>query len=293
MASTGLVLSFVLITLLHQAPAEGWRITWRSPEGCSSPDVHTRAVETRLGRSVFREPANRFVEGVVSRVEPGWLVKLVVTDASGAPLGQREVTSSDAACPSIDGRIALVLSLLIDPSSRLGGSIVATPAPTPLLPKPTGIAPNALPDQDRVRLDLFSDDPTVRLVELRAGRVENSNWKGTIDLCRVPCGAFVLRTARLLVTGPDVLPAEFSLSRSVGSTAMVSVKASSLSRQVWSIISLSFALTFGALSAVGFALSSNSSTGVALSATSGIAGLALGVVAGLGLSQGPTVVTVQ
>lgn len=283
------MLSFVVVTLLHQAPAEGWRITWRAPEGCSAAEVHTRAVETRLGRPVFREPATRFVEGVVSRTESGWIVKLVVTDASGSPLGQREVTSADAACPSIDGRVALVLSLLIDPSSRLGGSIVATPAPTPLLPKPTGVAPDALPDQDRVRLQLESDEPALRIVELRTG----TSWKGTIEVCGVPCGALVLRTATLLVTGPDVLPAEFGLSQSRRATANVSVKASSLSRRVWSIISITFAATLVGLSAVGFALSSNSSTGVALSATSGIVGLALGVLGGVGLSQGPTLVTVQ
>lgn len=263
-------------------------MTWRAPEGCSATEVHTRAVETRLGRPVFVEPASRFVEGVVSRNESGWLVKLVVTDASGSPLGQREVTSADSACPSIDGRVALVLSLLIDPSARLGGSIVATPAPTPLLPKPIGVAPDALPDQERVRLEVESDDPAVRVVELRTG----ANWKGTVDVCGVPCGALVLRTARLLITGPDVLPAEFGLAPS-RSPANVTVKASSLSRQVWSIISLTFAATLVGLSVVGFALSSNSSTGVALSATSGIAGLALGVLGGVGLSQGPTLVTVQ
>lgn len=283
------MLTAVLITLLHQAPAEGWRITWRAPEGCSAAEVHTRAVETRLGRPVFAEPASRFVQGVVSRAETGWLVKLVVTDASGSPLGQREVTSADSACPSIDGRVALVLSLLIDPSSRLGGSIVATPAPTPLLPKPTGVAPDALPDQDRVRLQLESDDPAVRVVELRTG----ASWKGTLEVCGVPCGALVLRTARLLITGPDVLPAEFGLSQSRRPTVNVSVKTASLSRQVWSIISLTFAATLVGLSVVGFALSSNSSTGVALSASSGLVGLALGIVGGVGLSQGPTVATVE
>lgn len=282
------MLAFVVVTLLHQAPAEGWRITWRAPEGCSAAEVHTRAVEVRLGRPVFVEPASRFVEGVVSRTESGWLVKLVVTDASGSPLGQREVTSADSACSSVDGRVALVLSLLIDPSSRLGGSIVATPAPTPLLPKPTGVAPDALPDQDRVRLEVESNDPSIRVVELRTG----ASWKGTIDVCGVPCGALVLRTARLLVTGPDVLPAEFGLGPS-SATANITVKASSLSRQVWSIISLTFAATLVGLSVVGFALSSNSSTGVALSATSGITGLALGILGGVGLSQGPTLVTVQ
>lgn len=283
------MLAIVVATLLHQAPAEGWRITWRAPEGCSAAEVHSRAVETRLGRPVFREPAIRFVEGSVARGETGWVVKLVVTDASGSPLGQREVTSTESACVSIDGRVALVLSLLIDPSSRLGGSIVATPAPTPLLPEPTGIAPEALVDQDRVRLEVVSDEPAVRVVELRAG----ASWKGTIDVCGVPCGALVLRTAQLSITGPDVLPAEFGLSRSLSPTARVSVKASSLSRQIWSIVSITFAATLVGLSAVGFALSSNSSTGVALSATSGVIGIALGILGGVGLSQGPTVVHVS
>lgn len=283
------MLAIVVATLLHQAPVEGWRITWRAPEGCSAAEVHSRAVETRLGRPVFREPATRFVEGLVTRGDVGWVVKLVVTDASGSPLGQREVMSAEAACPSIDGRVALVLSLLIDPSSRLGGSIVATPAPTPLLPKATGIAPEVLVDQDRVRLEVTSDEPAIRVVELRTG----SNWKGTIDVCGVPCGAMVLRTARLLISGPDVLPAEFGLSRSFSPTARVSVKASSLSRQIWSIVSITFAATLVGLSAVGFALSSNSSTGVALSATSGVIGIALGILGGVGLSQGPTMVTVE
>ena len=77
-------------------------------------------------------------------------------------------------------------------------------------------------------------------------------------------------------------------------SAVVSVKASSLSRQVWSVLGLTFGITLTTLGVVGLAVSSNGSSALpALSATGALVGLALSVLSGVGLSQGPTLVTVR
>ena len=272
-------------------------MTWRAPETCTSPDQLRRSVETRVGQAVFREPADRFIEGDLSAQNGGWLARLVVTDAKGTPLGQREVVTTEPACPSLDARLTLVLSLLIDPSGGLRARpMQTTPAPTPRLPAVPNEAPRALSPEDLVRLSLESNDDHVRVAEERSGRASGAHpsWTGTIDVCGVPCGAPVPRGAKLFVTGPDVLPATFTLAGARGDSATVSVKASSLSRQVWSVLGLTFGITLAATGVIVLAVSSSGSTSLpAISATGALIGVALSILSGVGLSQGPTVVTVR
>lgn len=288
--------SLVAVSLLSQSP-EAWRLTWRAADTCTSADQLRAAIERRVGQAVFREPADRFIEGDVTAQNGGWLARVVVTDANGTPLGQREVVTTEPACPSLDARLTLVLSLLIDPSGSLRARpMVTTPAPTPRLPAAPLEAPRALSPEDLVRLSVESDDRDARLVEERSGLTSGArqSWTGTIDVCGVPCGASVPRGAKLIITGPDVLPAAFTLAGVRGDSAVISVKASSLSRQVWSVIGLTFGVTLAALGVVGLAVSSSGSSALpALSATGALLGVALSILSGVGLSQGPTVVTVR
>ena len=296
MARSGPVWSLLTASLLSQSP-EAWRLTWRAAETCTAADQLVRSVEARVGKAVFREPADRFIEGDVTAQNGGWLARLVVTDAKGTPLGQREVVTSEPGCPSLDARLTLVLSLLIDPAGSLRARpMVTTPAPTPRLPAAPLEAPRALSPEDLVRLRLESDDAHARLFEERSGRASGSqqSWTGTIDVCGVPCGATVPRGAKLIIGGPDVLPATFTLTGIRTDSAVVSVKASSLSRQVWSVLGLTFGVTLTTLGVVGLAVSSSGASALpALSATGALLGLALSVLSGVGLSQGPTVVTVR
>ncbi len=290
------VWSLIAVSLLSQSP-EAWRMTWRAPQPCTPAEQLGRAVEARVGQAVFREPADRFIEGDVTAQNGGWLARLVVTDAKGAPLGQREVVTTEPGCASLDARLTLVLSLLIDPSGSLRARpMQTTPAPTPRLPAAPSEAPRALTPEDLVRLGLESNDDHVRIVEERSGRASGARqpWTGTIDVCGVPCGAPVPRGAKLFVTGPDVLPATFTLSGARGDSATVSVKASSLSRQVWSVLGLTFGVTLGTVGLIGLAVSSSGNPSLtALSVTGSLIGAALSILSGVGLSQGPTVVTVR
>lgn len=288
--------SLLTVSLLSQSP-EAWRLTWRAPETCTSVDQLVRSVEARVGQPVFREPADHFIEGDVTAQNGGWLARLVVTDAKGTPLGQREVVTTEPGCPTLDARLTLVLSLLIDPAGSLRARpMVTTPAPTPRLPAAPLETPRALSPEDLVRLTLESDDRDVHLFEERTGRASGTqqSWTGTIDVCGVPCGASVPRGAKLIIGGPDVLPATFTLAGIRTTSAVVSVKASSLARQVWSVLGLTFGVALTALGVAGLAVSSSGASALqAVSATGALLGVALSVLSGVGLSQGPTVVTVR
>jgi len=288
--------TLVAVSLLSQSP-EAWRLSWRAPEACTSAHQLRRAVEGRVGQPIFREPADHFIEGDVTVQNVGWLARVVVTDAKGTPLGQREVVTTEPGCASLDARLTLVLSLLIDPAGSLRARpMETTPAPTPRLPALPLEAPRALSPEDAVRLTLESDDRDARVIEERSGLTSGTrqSWTGTVDVCGVPCGASVPRGAKLIITGPDVLPATFTLAGLRGAAAVVSVKASSLSRQVWSVVGLTFGVTLAALGVVGLAVSSSGSSGLpALSVTGALIGVALSILSGAGLSQGPTLVTVR
>ena len=177
----------VAVSLLSQSP-EAWRLAWRAPDTCTPADQLRRAVEARVGQAVFHEPADRFIEGDVTAQNGGWLARLVVTDAKGTPLGQREVVSTEPGCPTLDARLTLVLSLLIDPAGSLRARpMVTTPAPTPRLPTAPLEAPRALSPEDLVRLTLESDDRGAHLFEERSGRASGAqqSWTGTIDVCEI------------------------------------------------------------------------------------------------------------
>lgn len=131
------------------APGDSFSLGWvRTPgaESCLGPRALAALVERRLGRAVFTSAARADV-AIEGRVEPlsgssGYRVVIRLLDATGSPLGQRELTTAGARCDDIDEPVSLVVALLIDPNASLAplSSGPAGSAPSPSLP-PTASAP--------------------------------------------------------------------------------------------------------------------------------------------------------
>ncbi|OJH39489.1 hypothetical protein [Cystobacter ferrugineus] len=144
-----------LFLLLASAPVlagpgseSRWGLRWSAPPGCIQAGPLARAVEARLGRTVFGPEPEFLVDGVLERGRPsGWKARLSLVDARGNVLGGREVSTAEEACSAIDPRLLLVIALMIDPSAALSGpapELPPSPAPPELPaaeqppPEPTG-----------------------------------------------------------------------------------------------------------------------------------------------------------
>src|SRR5438093_3953281 len=111
-----LLLSLSASTLAPAAPR--WGLSWRAPGACIGPAELSQAVEDRLGHSVFGSNPDFRIDGVAKEYDspPRWRAKVTVVDSSGSISGSRDVTSDDANCRSLDARLALVVSLMVDPN---------------------------------------------------------------------------------------------------------------------------------------------------------------------------------
>jgi hypothetical protein len=101
-------------------------------ESCVATQPLARAVEQRLGRSVFvsASEAELSVEGRVEK-KKSWRAHVEVRDAQGKLLGKRDLESTAASCDSLTAPLALVLAVMIDPDAALGGGTKADPTPPP------------------------------------------------------------------------------------------------------------------------------------------------------------------
>ncbi|MGE0786901.1 MAG: hypothetical protein AB7S26_14610 [Sandaracinaceae bacterium] len=103
--------------------AEGARtssLSWvRLPgaEACVGSAELARAVEERLGRSVFVSAAEGAlaVEGRVERVDATWRATIHITDAEGQALGERVLDSDAESCERLGATAATAIALMIDP----------------------------------------------------------------------------------------------------------------------------------------------------------------------------------
>jgi hypothetical protein len=112
-------------------------------EACIDMRSLAEAVERRLGRPAF-VPPTRGDLAIEARIAPvqgadGWRATILVVDAKGHSLGQRELQSDRPDCRSIDEELELVMALLIDPSAALAPPVA--PAPPALLTMPVTLAP--------------------------------------------------------------------------------------------------------------------------------------------------------
>jgi hypothetical protein len=140
----GLALAVVVLgtaTTAHAETARTSSLSWvRLPgaESCVPTQILARAVEQRLGRSVFVSAAAADVS-VEGRIEPskskkGFHAIITLRDAKGAVLGTRELARPDPSCDPMTEPLALVIAVMIDPDAALTRS-PATPSPT-AVPEP-------------------------------------------------------------------------------------------------------------------------------------------------------------
>ncbi|MCY1083480.1 hypothetical protein [Archangium lansingense] len=126
-----------VVLLLASGPAlagpgseSRWGLRWNAGPGCIQAAPLARAVEERLGRTVFGPEPEYLVDGVLERGGPsGWKARLSLVDVRGNVLGSREVSTREEACSAIEPRLLLVMALMIDPTAALSGPASTSPAP--------------------------------------------------------------------------------------------------------------------------------------------------------------------
>lgn len=97
-------------------------------EECVATQQLARAVEDRLGRTVFVSAAEADVS-VEGHVEPqpkgGWRAVITLRDGKGTLLGTRELATEKPSCDALREQLALVIAVMIDPDAS------SRPKPTP------------------------------------------------------------------------------------------------------------------------------------------------------------------
>jgi hypothetical protein len=102
-------------------------------ESCVATQPLARAVEQRLGRSVFVSAAEAelSVEGRIEKKKTGWHAHVEVRDPNGKLLGKRDLDSSAPSCDTLTSPLSLALAVMIDPDAALGGGAKPDPKPPP------------------------------------------------------------------------------------------------------------------------------------------------------------------
>jgi len=144
-ALPGVSLAIVLAATLAKASAPERafaRLELNSTEAttsCIEKRALERAVERRLRRKVFREPAGLVFDVRLARSEKGWTAELVLFDATRRELGRRALDTTARDCSALDASLALVVALLVDSPPEPPPPIETSPAAppvTPPVPKP-------------------------------------------------------------------------------------------------------------------------------------------------------------
>jgi hypothetical protein len=127
------------------APAPAARtssLAWVRSEGadaCIGNKELAEAVERILGRRVFvsASAADVVVEGHVDRAAGGWKATVSISDEHGTLLGTRELETAAGDCRAMDGPVAFVIAVMIDPDA-------AARPPAPIELPPVQPAPSPL-----------------------------------------------------------------------------------------------------------------------------------------------------
>lgn len=103
---------------------------------CIAPAALTRAVEQRLGRSVFvpAQQADLHARVRAQRAAHGFRIDVELFDRAGQSLGRRHLGTRARHCSALDDSLALVLSLAADVA--VSAESDAAPAAAPELPAP-------------------------------------------------------------------------------------------------------------------------------------------------------------
>jgi len=137
----------------HATESKTSSLSWlRMPgaDSCVATQPFARAVEERLGRSVFvsAAQADLSVEGRIEkrRGGPGWHAVITVRDAKGVTLGTRELERPDGSCEAMTEPLALIVAVMIDPDAAMRPKTSPTPSAEPerdASPPSTDAAPPA------------------------------------------------------------------------------------------------------------------------------------------------------
>jgi len=118
-----------------------YALSWSRGEGarqCISSHALAKAVEARLGRSVFVSPADAeyMLEARIEGTPSQWSATISLQDREGRRVGQRDLTSTERDCRALDQSLSLMLALAIDPNATLAAANppVAPPTSVPTAP---------------------------------------------------------------------------------------------------------------------------------------------------------------
>jgi len=116
-----------------------------------------KAIERRLRRKVFHEPAELLVDVRLTRVATGWSAELVLFDDERRELGRRALDTAAPDCSALDASLALVVALLVD-SPPTPPPPAEPPAESPVVaPSPPSPAPPPPPPPRPTRIELPKD----------------------------------------------------------------------------------------------------------------------------------------
>ncbi len=159
----GILAACLVFVPLHAASAQRTSsLSWVRLEGaerCLGAQALAQRVEARVGRPVFvsASQADLSLEGHVQREGDTMVARVVVSDRSGAVLGERVLRVPGADCAALEASLVLVIAIGIDPEATL---------PEPRSPElsseaRTMLAQLELPKlSDEAVLELAVPDPT-------------------------------------------------------------------------------------------------------------------------------------
>jgi len=221
----------LLGVLAADAPAEParWGLRWSAPAECRQAADVARAVEDRLKHPSFGPQPRFLIDGVVERAGGQWRARLTLVDQTGSVLGDREVTSAEEACGSIDARVTLVVALLIDPSAALRAPEQPKQAEAPPLPPPPPQPASGLfPDRKSTRVSLTADREGLKLFRVALFGSQGSATVAASELaCEQPCGVLLPSGDEYYVAG-DGMPTSRTFTLPAVPSSTVRVRAGSV-----------------------------------------------------------------
>lgn len=264
-----LALPILLVATSSLAADARWGLKWKAPDACIGAADLAQVVERRLGQAIFGADPQYRVEGtMVEGTSPRWKARITLVSSAGEVLGTRELTGDDADCRALDGRIALAMSLTIEPQLQ------RRPKPTSAAPMLAAESPRV--PKDAVLLHLDTESRDVRL--LRFGGTSYGTAYGPkgsstvtitnfIDECRAPCDEVIERADdRFFIGGSNVtMTSEIILAdhRQKDGSADFKVKAGNASGHFLGLFSFMGGLTTAVLgvtfAAIGAASAGRSS----------------------------------
>lgn len=160
------------------AASAPFELSWSAPAGCPSREAIVSATRARLHDGDSELPPELFVEGTVHEEKGGFVVSLVMHDASAHPAGARRLRMEEHDCKAIEKSTALVLAMMIA-VARESAQVdhgTATPVAEPaIVESPLSAAPapvvDARPSEARGRPPPVVESTAPRLVLGAAGVV--------------------------------------------------------------------------------------------------------------------------